>query len=59
MITKNISLLDNYETIELYLDNDSTGDKYSQFILEKYENAIDQRAFYKGFKDLNEWLMKR
>lgn len=58
LITKNIVLLEDYKTIELYLDNDETGEKYSNFITSKYNNAIDFRWMYKGCKDLNEWLMK-
>lgn len=57
LIVKNIALLDHYETIQLYLDNDSTGEKYTKLILEKYENAIDCRSLYNSHKDLNDWLV--
>lgn len=58
LITKNLVLLERYKTIELYLDNDETGEKYSNFIVSKYSNALDFRGLYNDYKDLNEWLMK-
>lgn len=50
-------ILSNYDEIELYFDNDSAGDLYTKSTLEKFRNAKDCRAFYKDFKDLNEWLV--
>lgn len=55
LLNKNTSLLSNYTTIELYLDNDSTGNKYTDLILNQFTTAIDCRALYNGFKDLNEY----
>ncbi|WP_432221783.1 toprim domain-containing protein [Flavobacterium sp. TMP13] len=57
LIVKNIEILDQYNSIELYLDNDTTGDKYSNFIKSKFINTVDFRCRYKDFKDLNEWLI--
>ena len=56
LITKNISVLENYQTIELYLDNDTTGNKYTEIIKEAFPNSIDCRGMFKGYKDLNEWF---
>ena len=56
LVTKNLSVLENYQTIELYLDNDTAGHKYTNFILENFKNAIDFRGFFCPFKDLNEWF---
>ncbi|MBC5837799.1 toprim domain-containing protein [Flavobacterium muglaense] len=56
LLLKNINLLDKYETIELYLDNDSTGDKYTKVITDRYHNARDERSTYSKYKDLNECL---
>lgn len=56
LITKNISVLEKYRTIELYLDNDSTGEKYTKFITERYPKAKDERFKYSKYKDLNEYL---
>ena len=56
LITKNLSILKDYKVIELYLDNDPTGDKYSNLILESFQNSVDCRGLFNGFKDLNEWF---
>ncbi|KIA92478.1 hypothetical protein OA93_23360 [Flavobacterium sp. KMS] len=57
LITKNLSVLKDYKVIELYLDNDTQGHKYTNVILGKFENAIDFIGFFYPFKDLNEWLL--
>ncbi|KVV13407.1 toprim domain-containing protein [Flavobacterium sp. TAB 87] len=55
LLNKNISILSNYTAIELYLDNDEAGDKYTSLILNQFPTAQDCRTMYKGFKDLNEY----
>lgn len=57
LLVKNISILSDYDFIELYLDNDTTGDKYTSLVMGKFENAKDCRVLFHGFKDLNEWLI--
>lgn len=42
--------------LNLYLDNDSAGDKASDRLMNKYE-ARDMRYLYANFKDLNKYLM--
>ena len=43
--------------VHLYLDNDKTGQKYTQLAdgidREKFK---DERHLYKNYKDLNQWL---
>ncbi|MFH6965051.1 toprim domain-containing protein [Flavobacterium plurextorum] len=56
LITKNLSVLKNYEKIELFLDNDTAGNKYTEIIKEAFPNSIDCRGKFKGYKDLNEWF---
>jgi hypothetical protein len=56
LITKNLSVLENYQKIELYLDNDTIGNKYTEIIKEAFQNSIDCRGKFKGYKDLNEWF---
>ncbi|UWY29363.1 toprim domain-containing protein [Flavobacterium sp. TR2] len=56
LITKNLSVLQNYRTIELYLDNDTTGNKYTELIIKSFQDSIDYRRIFKGYKDLNEWF---
>ena len=57
LLVKNISVLSDYDFIELYLDNDTTGDKYTSLIMGKFKNVKDCRVLFHGFKDLNECLV--
>lgn len=57
LLNKNISILKNYKTIFLYLDNDIAGETHTNFVLENFTNAFDMRSNYKNFKDYNEWFM--
>ena len=57
MINRCDEILSNYDEIELYFDNDESGDLYTKLTLENFKNAIDFRNFYEDFKDLNEWLI--
>lgn len=59
LLVKNISVLNDYDFIELYLDNDTTGDKYTSLVIGKFKNAKDCRVLFDGFKDLNECLVSR
>ena len=57
LLNKSFDLLNNYEEIYLYLDNDSAG-KDAVHRLKEFSAAIkDCSSTYKGFKDLNEQLM--
>ncbi|NDP21383.1 MAG: DNA primase [Paludibacter sp.] len=56
LITKNLSVLENYQTIELYLDNDTTGNKYTEIIKESFKNSVDCSSLFNGYKDFNEWF---
>ncbi len=58
LITKNLTILENYKLIELYLDNDTVGDQYTNIILDQFPNSTDNRNIFNGFKDLNDWCMK-
>ncbi|OCB78843.1 toprim domain-containing protein [Flavobacterium crassostreae] len=57
LLNKNTAILSNYTAIELYLDNDEAGDKYTSLILNQFSTAQDCRTIYNGFKDLNEYHM--
>lgn len=57
LINKCETILNNYKAIELYLDNDKPGEKYTSEILSVYKNAIDKRYLYLKYKDLNDWLI--
>ena len=57
LLVKHISVLSDYDFIELYLDNDTIGDKYTSLVIGKFKNAKDFRVLFDGFKDLNECLV--
>lgn len=50
-------LLSNYDHVRLYLDNDNAGNSATRTLIQQFENVIDCRHEYKGFKDLNEKLV--
>ncbi|MBD0852582.1 toprim domain-containing protein [Maribacter arenosus] len=56
-VQKTVKIMDGYTVIELYLDNDSTGKKTTQNLIAYSNNCIDKSTIYKGFKDMNEWLI--
>lgn len=55
--TKINSILEKYSGLNLALDNDSAGDKATQYLIGLYPNAMDQRNVFAGFKDMNEKLI--
>ena len=57
LLNQNIAILENYYSIELYLDNDNAGNKYTTVVSKKFENVKDCRGVFQGFKDYNEWLI--
>ena len=45
-----------YPSVVTWLDNDATGEKYTELIKKKYRpDAIEMNYIYDGFKDLNDW----
>lgn len=58
MISKVKNLLGNYERVELFLDNDMTGDSVTEILKKKNSNVSDERILYKNYKDLNEFLQQ-
>ncbi|TDE01546.1 toprim domain-containing protein [Flavobacterium sandaracinum] len=59
LVEKNTSILQNYKIIELFLDNDEAGDKYTKLISTQFPGAKDGRITYSECKDLNEFLDKK
>ena len=51
--------LENYESIELYFDNDEAGNRAVEMIENENKNVEDCRILYSGFKDLNDWLIHK
>ncbi len=56
MIKRTIELLKTYPNIELFLDNDRTGDDATQLLQKEFPHAQDNRFLYQHCKDLNEFL---
>jgi 5S rRNA maturation endonuclease (ribonuclease M5) len=52
-------LLNDYDTIELYLDNDRTGKRITQKFLESSKNCNDKSGLYRNNKDINAWLVSK
>ncbi len=55
--TKIKPLLAKYSCLNLALDNDNAGEKWTQHLIHLHPKAIDRRNCYAGFKDVNEKLM--
>lgn len=54
---KNIEIhIPDYESVFLYLDCDSAGQKAAEYLTKKYSLVFDKSDFYKNHKDLNEYL---
>ena len=53
-----LTLLENYVTINLYLDRDFSGIEATSTMLRTSPGSIDRSSIYTGFKDLNEKLLK-
>ena len=52
-----VGFFTNYGKVYLCLDNDSTGKRIGLLLSQNYTHVIDQSAFYKNYKDLNEFLI--
>lgn len=48
-------LFKNYESIDLYLDNDQAGKRAVGLLMEQSPKCRDMSNLYKGFKDVNAW----
>ncbi|TKC08009.1 hypothetical protein FA048_12660 [Pedobacter polaris] len=59
MVEKTIQKIkeEKFSEIELFLDNDATGKKITEKLLENFPTAKDCSNLYAGFKDYNEKLM--
>ena len=57
MISKVKNQFENYQQIELYLDNDRTGDSVTEILKKENSNVSDERILFKNHKDLNEFLI--
>ncbi len=56
-VTKINPILEKYDSLNLALDNDNAGERWTQHLIALYPKAIDRRNCYTGFKDVNEKLI--
>jgi hypothetical protein len=50
-------LMEKHEKIHQYLDHDEAGRKYNHLAQKRSPKFHDESKLYKGYKDLNEWVM--
>jgi hypothetical protein len=55
---RSLLLMEKHTNIKLYLDNDNAGKKYTLVALKRSPKFQDESKLYKGYKDLNEWVIK-
>ena len=57
-VEKAVKVLQGYERIECYLDNDEAGQRAFQKLRDSFgDKVIDRSSLYAGHKDLNEYLL--
>ncbi|MNL42069.1 hypothetical protein D3C87_1645060 [compost metagenome] len=59
MSSKAIPILKSYSSVNLYLDNNSAGEKATQLIKSDVIQSQDRRIEFKGFNDLNDYLCRK
>ena len=59
MFFKVEEMLNEYDKIYLFLDNDANGKLVTSKIQNQYKNVEDCSLIYHDFKDLNEWFCER
>ena len=58
-VEKTLGLLESYESVQLYLDNDKAGKRAVEILLEQSPKCRDMSNLYKDFKDVNAWWMSK
>jgi hypothetical protein len=55
---KSLSKMQQHQRVRLFLDNDKTGNKFTQLAqsIDK-EKFRDERGLYQGYNDLNDWVI--
>ena len=54
---RSLLLMEKHETVRLYLDHDKAGRKCTEMALKRSAKFDDRSNLYKGYKDVNEWVM--
>lgn len=55
---RSLLLMEKHAHIHLYLDQDKRGRECTKLLQRRNRNVTDESKLYKGYKDLNEWVMK-
>jgi len=58
-LKRGIEVLQGYEKINLFLDNDRAGNEATKKIRDEFPFSKDKRWIYSGFKDFNELLISK
>ena len=54
---KSRTVIECYNQVKLYLDNDKAGQNCSRYALSLSNKYKDENGLYKNYKDLNDWLV--
>ena len=54
---RSLLLMEKHEAIHLYLDNDLTGKRCTELALKRSAKFKDESKLYKGYKDINDWMV--
>jgi len=54
---RSLLLMEKHQRIHLFLDHDNGGRKCTSLALKRSVKFTDESKLYKGYKDLNEWMM--
>jgi len=54
---KSRTVIESYNQVKLYLDNDKAGQNCSRYALSLSNKYKDESGLYKNYKDLNDWLV--
>ena len=54
---RSLHLMEQHENIHLFLDHDNAGRKCTSLALKRSLHFNDESKLYKGYKDLNDWMM--
>ncbi len=54
---KSRPVMESYNQVKLYLDNDRAGQNCSRYALSLSNKYKDESGLYKNYKDLNDWLV--
>jgi hypothetical protein len=54
---RSLLLMEKHDAIHLYLDNDLTGKRWTDLALKRSPKFKDESSLYKGYKDINDWMV--